>query len=243
MLQESILLLSLVSMSLTPIKANYHAKNDKAENAIFMTSGIKAYPNKDEKNETDVYSLRFYNEKEYNGIVPIRQYGELTKMIKVGDVSFEVEHTSDVSYSETKLITTSLSTVDSVKIGSQTIFEIGEELGTNISEQYKNTFYFTNSNSTTTTIHHYVDGVNNKFGYYAMFRFSDGAYDAYCYYQHRVIANYGQMEMYQTILLDEDVDCHVKLPKDYHKTYLECVHFDTLDDYPNFCERYKLGAL
>ncbi len=242
MLNESVIMLSLVVASLTPLKTNYHAKNDKPEDAVYMHSAYKAIPKDSSVNETDVYTLNFYKEKEYKEITPIVQYCKLKRALEEQELSFTLEQTIEKTFSETSIVSNALSLTAGGGIDLGNIATVGAELELNANNTYKNTFHFSKSQTVTTTSTYKIDGVKYKFGYYALFEFSEGAYDTYCFYQHRKIANYGQMEMYQTLLLDETSDCHVRMPKDCRKTFVDIKWFETLDDYVNYCERYNFKS-
>ena len=54
------------------------------------------------------------------------------------------------------------------------------------------------------------------------------------------IANYDQMDMYRTLLLHENTDCHVYLPTNPSRNVNTVFYFETLAEYNDFCDTWNL---
>lgn len=230
----------IATLLLEPLETNYHAKNDVSEDAEYIGYQYKIVEDENDSSIADQYTLSVYLEDSSEELVPLKLLYDSAYVSSPTTLTYSIENVLSKTYEGSALVSAALNVTagSSVEIPfvaelqTEISAEVGGEIGVSLSteEQEINLQSFEIE----------VDGVNNKFGYYAFVHCAATSYKFYFKYDHYRIANYDQMDMYRTLLLHENTDCHVYLPTNPSRNVNTVFYFETLAEYNDFCDTWNL---
>lgn len=235
---DKIILSLVVSLSLTPLDTNYYAKDDLSSNASYVGSATGLKVDEVNKSIADKYSLSIYVEETLDELVPLELLNTSAYISVPTKLTYTIENVSTTIYESSLLVEAGLNFTSGAKIEIPFVSELQNEISLNAGVEYGQSLSTETQDINVQSFEVEVDGVKNKFGIYVFAHCAVSAYKFYFKYNHYRIANYDQMEMYQTMLLHENTDCHVYLPLNPSRNVNTIFYFETLSDYNDFCEKW-----
>ncbi len=246
MIKELTMSLALLQPISSPVIYDYRDEIPSTKTLVTSATTIKGYQeeNKDDfDNVYDAYTYLMYiynQEKNYN-ISPV----------KLLALPYYVDYPQTVFLSSSSISTMSYSVITSLSVTLSKSVEasagvnfgivsgkIVTGLGKSLTGTLSYSFTYETSTISTTGTQIYVDGVNNKFGVYAMAYCAVNCSRYYVQLCQQKVANYYSNN--PTILDVTYTDSQIAIPS-YENSYLvKTFYFENLDEYSNWVSEWGL---